>query len=190
MEFERLTQTYKTLLEKTMQKTKILIREKYALCDALVKTIHEASDNRQTHLNLQNIYIEPLIREVYETIYKIENYSIEHHLKFVNTLTGEYERISSQYIHLDKMKREMLEHLYSTSKQLRNFYEFGGLREILVSLQKNLHTLFRNEPNCIDNIKKFERMIYDCQYQYHENIQFLHTLMEYFSQPTECPPHL
>ncbi len=190
MEFERLTQTYKTLLEKTMQKTEILIREKYALCDVLVKTIHEADNNRQTYLNLQNIYIEPLIREVYETIYKIEKYSIENHLKFVNTLTGEYERISSQDIHPDKMKREMLEHLLSTSKQLRDFCEFEGLREIIVSLQKNLHTLFQNEPNCIDNIKKFESMIYDCQHQYHENICFLHTLMEYFSQPTECPPHL
>lgn len=190
MEFERLTQTYKTLLEKTMQKTEILIREKYALCDALVKTIHEANNNIQTHLNLQNIYIEPLIREVCETIHKIEKYNIENHLKFVSTLTGEYERISSLDIHPDMMKREMLEHLDSTSKQLRNFYEFEGLREIIVSLQKNLHTLFQNEPNCIDNIKKFERMIYDCQHQYHENIQFLHTLMEYFSQPTECPPHL
>ena len=190
MEFERLTLTYKTLLEKTMQKTEILIREKYALCDVLAKTIYEADNNRQTYLNMQNIYVEPLIREVCETIHKIEKYNIENRLEFVNTLTGEYERISSQDVHPDKMKREMLKHLYSTSKQFYDFCEFDGLKEIFVSLQKNLHTLFQNEPDCIHSIKKFEYMIYDCKDLYHENIHFIHTLMEYFSQSTECPPHL
>ena len=130
MEFERLTQTYKTLLEETMQKTEILIREKYALCDVLAKTIHEADNNRQTYLNLKNIYVEPLIQEVCKTIHKIEKYNIENRLEFVNTLTGEYERISSQDVHPDKMKREMLKHLYSTSKRFYDFCEFEGLREI------------------------------------------------------------
>ena len=193
MMFEELSKDYREQIDQTAVILNVLLREKYAICIGFGDALYKADNNRQLYLNLGGGDTEALIRESHEIVYKIGKFDIESQLELVSKLDAEYSRISSQTVHPDVMKAEMIDHLCSVFKSFQTFIETEDLRDDLETLQKNIDFLFKSKSESTEhicNITKFGYKLCECKEQYVENMHFLRRLMEYFSVPTECPPHL
>lgn len=193
MTFEKLTQDYRRLIDETIAILNSLVREKYTICLGLGDALYKADNNREAYLNLGGGDTEALIRKSREIVCKIGNFDIESQLELVSKLDAEYSRISSQAVHPDVMKAEMINHLCSVFKTFQVFMETEDLKNDLETLQKNIDFLFKSKSESTEhiyNITKFGYKLRECKEQYMDNMHFLRRLMEYFSVPTECPPHL
>lgn len=190
MQFKELTQTYRGLLDKTIEKLNSLIKDKYTLCVSLAEIILNDNNDCQKYSNLCNGDIEAFIQEVHESISGIKKSELKSQLDFLKTLEKEYTRISSQKGYSDKTNSEMREHLCFVVKNFGIFIDSAELSENTLPLLKTMENLFQNEPKHIPKIEQFKCKMYECKQQYRENLYFLQALIEYFSVPTECPPHI
>lgn len=189
MRFKEITQTYIGLLDRTIEKLDSLCKDKAALCASLAETMQD-SNNQRMFWDFCGSDTEALIEAVYEGIDKIEKFDLESQMKFIRILKKEYTHINSKEVHPDVIGREMIEYVHIAAKQFSTFIESEELRTITSPLIKAMGKLFQAEPECANKGKQFEKKLSDCKQQYYENLKFLKTLFDFFSVPTECPPHL
>lgn len=188
MQYEQLTESYISCLNEAEN----LIEKQLVLYDRLMTTLVEANNNRQQFFNFANGDIESFLIEARAAIIKLEEKNIKPQFEFIKPLSNEYFRISEQNAHPEKIRIEMLSYLNSTSKQLRDFLKRMDFSERIISLEPQLRALFQTEAyyQCIDNIREFHYTTLGCQDVFFKMLHCLMSLIEYFSIPTECPPHM
>ena len=189
MRFKEITQSYIDLLDRTIGKLDSLCKDKVALCASLAETMHD-SNNQRMFRDFCGSDTEALIETVYEGIDKIEKFNLESQIKFILFLKKEYAHINAKEVHPDVINREMIEYVHVAAKRFSIFIESEELRTITSPLIKAMGKLFQAEPECAYKGKQFEQKLSECKQQYYENLKYLKTLFDFFSIPTECPPHL